>query len=81
MHERELIVVRQRCWVWFKGGLSEGGYWQQGYVATASEQGGVLIQHPEFVDCRVPEWRITLDEPKNLKKGPKIPPDAVWRLF
>ena len=52
MPEEDSVLVRQRCWVWFKGGLSEGGFWQQGYVATDSEQGGVLIQHPEFVEGR-----------------------------
>ncbi|MEB3240525.1 MAG: hypothetical protein VKJ31_00635 [Synechococcus sp.] len=74
-------MVRQKCWVWFKGGLKESGRWVSGYVATSSEAGGVLIQHPDYVDCRVPEWRISTTEPNDLEQGPDIPDNAVWRLF
>ena len=74
-------MVRQKCWVWFKGGLKESGRWVSGYVATSSEAGGVLIQHPDYVDCRVPEWRISTTEPVDLEQGPEIPANAEWRLF
>ena len=74
-------MVRQKCWVWFKGGLKESGRWVSGYVATSSEAGGVLIQHPDYVDCRVPEWRISTIEPVKLEQGPEVPANSEWRLF
>ena len=60
---------------------TRGGYWQAGYMASTSDAGGLLIQHPEFVDCRVPEWRVTTEEPTDMKKAPAIPDQPVWRLF
>jgi hypothetical protein len=74
-------MIRQKCWVWFKGGLQEPGRWVTGYVATSSDAGGFLIQHPEYVDCRVPEWRVSTSEPVDLEQGPAIPTNAEWRLF
>ena len=50
-------------------------------MASNSEAGGLLIQHPEFVDCRVPEWRVTTEEPTDMKKALAIPDQPVWRLF
>ena len=72
---------KERCWVWFKGGLNDHGHWVGGFVATSSEAGGVLIQHGDYKDCRVPEWRISTDEPDDLAVAPLIPADAVWKLI
>jgi len=62
-------------------GFKEGDYWQAGYMASTSEAGGLLIHLLEFVDCRVPEWRVTTEDPTDMKKAPAIPDQAVWRLF
>ena len=35
----------------------------------------------DYVDCRVPEWRISTTEPVDLEQGPEIPANAEWRLF
>ena len=40
---------KERCWVWFKGGLSEEGHWMSGWVASTTEQPGLLIEHPGYV--------------------------------
>ena len=71
---------KERCWVWFKGGLSEEGHWMWGWVASTTEQPGLLIEHPAYVSCRVPEWRVVFKEPKDLNLAPSIPEAAVWKL-
>ena len=71
---------KERCWVWFKGGLSEEGHWMPGWVASTSEQPGLLIEHPGYVSCRVPEWRVAFKEPKDLNLAPNISEAAVWKL-
>ncbi|WP_413296233.1 hypothetical protein [Synechococcus sp. MIT S9452] len=58
--------ARTKVWVWFKGGLN-GGEWRGGFVASTTEK-GVLCQHGDFKDCVVPEWRISREEPTDLKK-------------
>ena len=68
--------ARTKCWVWFKGGL-DGGEWRAGFVATSAEK-GITIQHGDFKDCVVPEWRISTKEPADLRQAPAIPSDAVW---
>jgi len=70
-------MEKEKAWVWFKGGVS-GGFWQGGFKATKSTDEGVLIEHADFKNCRVPEWRICLSEPTNKKAGPKIPEGAIW---
>ena len=46
---------KERCWVWFKVPL--GGGTDVGLGASTTEQPGLLIEHPGYVSCRVPEWR------------------------
>ena len=60
---------KERCWVWFKGGLSEEGHWMSGWMASTTEEPGLLIEHPGYVSCRVPEWRVVFKEPKDLNSG------------
>ena len=71
---------KERCWVWFKGGLSEEGHWMSGWVASTTEEPGLLIEHPGYVSCRVPEWRVVFKEPKDLNLAPSIPDAVVWKL-
>ena len=68
--------ARTKVWVWFKGGLN-GGEWRGGFVASTAEE-GILCQHGDFKDCVVPEWRISREEPTDLKKVPPIPNGAAW---
>ena len=53
----------ENCWVWFKGSLTGGGSWKGGFTFKKDENPGVLIQSPAYVQCRVPDWRITTTEP------------------
>jgi len=70
----------EKAWVWFKGSL-KGGYWAGGFIATQSNDGGYIIEKPDFVKCRVPEWRVTFLKPENEKEGPHIPEDPTWKYF
>ncbi len=72
-------MQKEKVWVWFRGGL-QGGSWVDGFIATTSPDGGVLIERPDFVSCKVPEWRISKTEPKDKKAGPNIPEGAIWKL-
>ena len=49
-------MERENCWVWFKGGISEEGYWKGGFTYEKDNEPGVLIKSPAYVPCRVPEW-------------------------
>ncbi|MAV10298.1 MAG: hypothetical protein CMN96_02470 [Synechococcus sp. MED850] len=64
---------KQRCWVWFRGGLTESGHWRPGFVGTSAVEGGIRIEHPSFVPVRVPEWRVAMQEPNDLN----IPPAGM----
>ena len=52
-------MKRERCWVWFRGGLNQKSHWESGFYATTDDQDGVLIQHGSYRDTRVPAWRVT----------------------
>ena len=64
-------MERENCWVWFKGSIKEGGVWKGGFTYKKDENPGVLIQNPAYVQCRVPNWRISTTEPLDKYKGPK----------
>ena len=70
-----------KCWVWFKGSLNKAGYWKEGFTCTIDEKPGVLIESPAYVTCRVPNWRILIQEPENLTKSPLIPEKAIWKII
>ena len=74
-------MERENCWVWFKGSLKDGGSWKGGFTFKKDEKPGVLIQSPAYVQCRVPDWRITTTEPKDKYKEPKIPKNPVWKII
>ena len=71
-------MKQEKAWVWFKGGL-KGGYWAEGFKASPSEEGGIMIERPDFIRCRVPEWRVSFQEPKDKRDAPNIPKDALWK--
>ena len=73
-------MLREICWVWFKGSLTGSGYWKGGFTSTKDEKPGILIESPSFVTCRVPEWRVVFTEPTDLKKAPLIPTGAIWKI-
>ena len=72
---------KERCWVYFKNGLGEKGTWNGGWYGTPSPLGGVLIENFDYVPCRVPEWRVSWEEPKEGKGAPDAPEGADWKLF
>ncbi len=74
-------MERENCWVWFKGSLKEGGTWKGGFQYKKDENPGALIQSSSYLQCRVPDWRISLQEPLDKYKGPKIPENAVWKII
>ncbi|WP_413678590.1 hypothetical protein [Prochlorococcus sp. MIT 0916] len=74
-------MERENCWVWFKGSLNESGTWKGGFTYKKDGNPGVLIQNPSFVQCRVPDWRISTSEPLDKYKGPNIPKNSVWKIL
>ena len=74
-------MERETCWVWFKGSINEKGAWKGGFSYKKDENPGVLIQNPAYVQCRVPDWRISTTEPMDKHKGPTIPKNSVWKIF
>ena len=73
-------MKKVKAWVWFKGGLADGS-WESGFSASSCDEEGILIEKPDFVSCRVPEWRISLTEPEDLKVSPIIPKAALWKYL
>ena len=71
----------ENCWVWFKGSLKEGGFWKGGFTCKRDENEGVIIQSPAYIQCRVPEWRVSKTEPEDIYKGPEIPNNSVWKIL
>lgn len=74
------LMKKQKCWVWFKGGIDGDSRWHGGFTATSCEE-GVLIERSDYVSCHVPEWRISTTEPDDLSSAPVIPDDAKWKLL
>jgi len=74
-------MQRENCWVWFKGSIKDGGIWKGGFTYQKDCNPGVIIQNPGYVQCRVPEWRISTTEPPDKSKGPKIPENSVWKIL
>mgnify|MGYP001404730872 CR=1 FL=1 len=72
---------KQNCWVWFKGSIDEKGYWKEGFICRNDEGPGLLIESPGFVTCRVPEWRVSIQEPVEIHTGPEIPEGAKWKII
>ena len=69
-----------RCLVWFRGGLNEDSYWVSGWYGAPSTLGGIRIERSDYVPCRVADWRVLFSEPADMKVGPEIPENAVWKL-
>ena len=72
--------MKEKAWVWFKGGLN-GGSWVADFVASEEQEGVFTIERPDYKTCKVPSWRISFEEPKNLKEGPTIPNNAKWKYI
>ena len=75
------MAAKAKCWLWFRGGLSDGSSWKGGWFGTPSPLGGVRVENFDYVACRVPEWRVAWEEPKDLNEAPSIPENAQWKLF
>ena len=70
----------QKCWIWFRGNpLEDGGKWMNGWYGSHVPLGGVRCEHHEFVPCRLPQWRVAWEDPKDLKAPPEIPEGAEWK--
>tara|TARA_Y100001968_G_scaffold199421_1_gene182969 strand:- start:723 stop:947 length:225 start_codon:yes stop_codon:yes gene_type:complete len=74
-------MIRDKCWVWFKGSINEVGHWKGGFMATKDEKLGILIENPAYITCRVPEWRVVSIEPSDLNSPPIIPNDSAWKII
>tara|TARA_Y100001968_G_C19447148_1_gene766054 strand:+ start:213 stop:440 length:228 start_codon:yes stop_codon:yes gene_type:complete len=70
----------ENCWVWFKDSLKEKGEWKSGFTCHRDEKPGLLIESPAYVSCRLPEWRVVLNEPSDISQPPEIPNNAEWKL-
>ena len=73
-------MEKQKAWVWFKGGL-DGGSWVNGFMASEIEDKVFLIERTDFITCKVPNWRVSLVEPKDYKAEPLIPKEAKWKYL
>lgn len=71
----------ENCWVWFKGSLTERGCWKGGFTCQRDDKSGMLVESPSFVSCRLPNWRVVLEEPTDFSIGPTIPNNAEWKLM
>ena len=71
----------QKCWVRFKGNPLEtdDGKWMGGWQGSVAPLDGIRCEHYEYVPCRLPQWRVSWDEPKDLKTPPEIPEGAEWK--
>ena len=67
-----------RCWVWFRGGLNQDPHWLTGFYGAPSVLGGIRIERSDYVACRVPDWRVTFEEPADMTIGPAVPEDGAW---
>ncbi len=70
---------KEDAWVWFKGG-EKGGFWLGGFIASESQEDVFLIERPDFINCKVPKWRLSFKEPEDKKRGPVIPDGAQWKI-
>ena len=59
---------KERCWVWFRGGLNEASRWIW-VPGFHDELRGVLIQNVGYRDARVPAWRVTTEEPEDIHRS------------
>ena len=73
----------QRCWIWFKGDplKEDDGRWMSGWYGSVAPKGGIRCEHYDYVPCRLPQWRVAWEEPKDLKAPPEIPEGAEWKHF
>ncbi|AII45745.1 hypothetical protein KR49_04650 [Synechococcus sp. KORDI-49] len=75
-------VLGQKCWIWFKGdSLKSKAKWVGGWIGSVAPLGGVRIEHHDYVPCRVPQWRVLWEEPKDVSQPPEIPDGAQWKLW
>ena len=73
-------MKREKAWVWFKGGLNEGS-WVSGFMASKIENNLFLIEHSDYVSCKVPAWRVKFEDPEDKNLSPQIPKDATWKYI
>ena len=73
-------MKRERCWVWFRGGLNEAAHWVGGFYATKDDQEGVLVQHGSYRDTRVLSGGSRKKSLWTFYAAPAIPDDAVWQI-
>ena len=49
-----------------------------GFYGAPSVLGGIRIERSDYVACRVPDWRVTFEEPADMAVGPMVPKDGAW---
>ena len=50
-----------------------------GWQGSVAPLDGIRCKHYEYVPCRLPQWRVSWDEPKDLKTPPEIADGAEWK--
>ena len=51
-----------------------------GLYGAPSVLGGVRIERGDYGPCHVVDWRVVFEAPADIKVGPGIPEDVVWKL-
>ena len=49
------------------------------WYGSVAHPGGIRCEHYDYVPCRLPQWRVSWEEPKDLKAPPEIPEGAEWK--
>ena len=51
-----------------------------GLIGAPSVLGRVRIERGDYVPCHVVDCRVVFEAPADIKVGPGIPEDVVWKL-
>ena len=77
-----MVKGGQQCWVCFRGNpLEDGSRWVGGWSGSVASLVGIRCEHYDYVPCLLPLWRVSWDEPKDLKAPPEIPEGAEGKYW
>ena len=49
-----------------------------GFYGAPSVLGGFRIKRSDYLPCRVPNWRVTIEEPADMKINPAVSEGGDW---